>query len=59
MQWAASKMLSRVTPRTRCRVFLPAGPSPRAIDLNPVVAMPVGQAAFVADAVIDIADEAS
>jgi acyl-CoA synthetase (NDP forming) len=35
-----------------------AGPRLRGVDLNPVFAMPAGQGAFAADAVIDIGDDA-
>jgi acyl-CoA synthetase (NDP forming) len=48
---ALARMLSRLS------VFaVQAGPDLAGIDLNPVFAMPEGQGAFVADAVIDIAE---
>jgi acyl-CoA synthetase (NDP forming) len=48
---ALAKMLSRLS------VFAhQAGPSLAGIDLNPVFAMPEGQGAYAADAVIDIAE---
>ncbi|EFH11699.1 CoA binding domain protein [Pseudoroseomonas cervicalis ATCC 49957] len=50
---ALKKMLSRLS------VFAhQAGPRLAGIDLNPVFAMPAGQGAFAADAVIDIAEDA-
>ncbi|MDQ1081362.1 acetate--CoA ligase family protein [Pseudoroseomonas cervicalis] len=49
---ALKKMLSRLS------VFAhQAGPRLAGIDLNPVFAMPAGQGAFAADAVIDIAED--
>jgi acyl-CoA synthetase (NDP forming) len=51
---ALARMLSRLS------VFAhQAGPRLSGIDLNPVFAMPEGQSAFAADAVIDIAEEAA
>ncbi|WP_159995496.1 acetate--CoA ligase family protein [Roseomonas sp. 18066] len=51
---ALKKMLSRLS------VFAAqAGPNLAGIDLNPVFAMPDGQGAFAADAVIDIAEDAA
>ncbi|WP_245215547.1 acetate--CoA ligase family protein [Pararoseomonas baculiformis] len=51
---ALARMLSRLS------VFAhQAGPRLAGIDLNPVFAMPEGQGAFAADAVIDIAEDAA
>ncbi len=51
---ALARMLSRLS------VFAhQAGPRLSGIDLNPVFAMPEGQGAFAADAVIDIAEDAA
>ncbi|MFC7554579.1 acetate--CoA ligase family protein [Pseudoroseomonas wenyumeiae] len=51
---ALARMLSRLS------VFaVQAGPQLAGIDLNPVFAMPEGQGAFVADAVIDITEGAA
>lgn len=51
---ALARMLSRLS------VFAhQAGPQLSGIDLNPVFAMPEGQGAFAADAVIDIAEDAA
>ncbi|MCQ4158636.1 acetate--CoA ligase family protein [Roseomonas sp. GC11] len=50
---ALARMLARLS------VFASeAGPRLAGIDLNPVFAMPAGQGAFAADAVIDIAEDA-
>ncbi|SHI97531.1 6-carboxyhexanoate-CoA ligase [Roseomonas rosea] len=51
---ALARMLSRLSAFAAA-----AGPRLAGIDLNPVFAMPEGEGAFAADAVIDIAEEAA